>query len=143
MTRIWSTVSNLMLVLVMGCGGATSVVPASSDPSTHGGEIVELPANHGFVEILSKSLGKEASKQASHQYEIFFLTPDRKAAMSPAPTVVALEFKVPTTTTMSLSASPNGSFLSPPGVPPGDRAAGEIVATIGGQEVRAPFSLRQ
>lgn len=144
MTRIWQPVSTMLLVLAMsGCGDSASNVPASSDPSTHGGEIVELPANQGYVEIVSKSLGREAAKRASHQYELYFLSPDRKAALSPAPTGVSLEFKGLNSSTLALKDSPEGAFISPPSAPPGERAVGEIVATIGGQQVRAPFSLRQ
>jgi hypothetical protein len=140
MYRIVISPALLALGLLSGCGGPAPESKFVAAP--HGGNILELPDSHGFVELKidlgppSKNGRKEASKSRVIAY---FYQPDAASVLSPAPTdvKVTLGDKV-----IALAPQPDqpGEFTSAPGNYADLR--GQIAFQHDGKPLEAKFSFR-
>ena len=79
---------------------------------------------------------------------VYFLGPDKAAAMAPPPGDVRVKVIPPEgePSELALKAEPKGAdtarFASPPGRYDYDELRGEVTATVGGGSVTTPFAMR-
>jgi hypothetical protein len=124
-----------------GCGGGGQ--PTTAEVPLHGGTIVALPGNRGFAEILN-----EVKPEArSSTVVVYFVQPDMKSPLSPAPSDVRLKIQLGRKDSIvRLAPDPAtgdplaaARFASPPGNYPWEARENELIATIDGQSVTVPF----
>jgi hypothetical protein len=132
--------------MLAGCGGASS---AALPLPPHGGTMIALPNNRGFVEILTDR-GRaardnpRAQQNGKAQVIAYFYEPDGRTKMSPAPTEVKVKIGTSATgAVVSLAPQPKeaGMFASDPGTYP-DGFRGEVTAKIGGESTQISFLIR-
>jgi hypothetical protein len=131
--------------LLAGCGGSSSQsggLPASP----HQGNLVSLPGDRGFVEVLIDSgvAAGDRRTQAKPRIVAYFYQPDGTTEMSPGPSEVKV--KVGTgekSPVLNLSPLPkeSGKYASEPGTFP-DGFKGELDAKFNGESVQTPFTIR-
>ena len=141
----------------LGCGGDEAPPEGSkalvSEAGPHRGPSYALPDNLGFVEVLAEPLGVGSLKKAPEVVlAVYFLGPDRKAALSPSPTDVKIVAHLPgedAPRTITLSASPKPGdpagglrFASATGPYDLDELRGEVQANVADKPVSVPFSFR-
>jgi len=137
----------LMIVpacLLAGCGGSPKELPVAK--SAHGGNLVSLPGDRGFVEILVESGAAGGGRKAQVKPRIiaYFFQPDGTTEMSPGPTEVKV--KVGTgekSAVVDLSPQPKeaGKYASEPGTYP-DGFNGQLDGKVNGEAVQVSFTLR-
>jgi hypothetical protein len=137
----------LVVLLLSGCGGTGSAGNPLPSPQ-HGGSIVALPGERGFVELKTErppvTKEKKVAPTASTKILAYFYAPDGTTAMSPVPTDVTLRIGTSERgTDVKLSPEPKeaGLLVSQPGSYP-DELRGQIALTLGGEPVKADFMLR-
>jgi hypothetical protein len=134
---------------VAGCSGAPpSEGQAGAGP--HQGVIVPLPGDSGFAEVLTEEPAAKAPARRGHPPKavvVYFLGPDQKAALSPAPTGVGVKILGnETAETVALNSAP--APKDPAGASRFASAVGnydlagrraELSADVGGQKVWLEF----
>ena len=140
-----------------GCGsggGAGEISPASTaEVGPHGGRAYPLPGGAGFVEVLHETVGTPVPKKALPVVmAVYFLGPDRKASLSPAPSNVSVTATLPgneASQAIQLTPTPKAGdpagavrYASNQGAFDADEISGEVKATVGGGAVTVPFSFR-
>jgi hypothetical protein len=119
-------------------------VPPGVTPS-HGGLLLPLPNQKGFVEILVES--DKTSKSQGH-IVAYFVNGDGSAATDPAPTNVSFKSDDGKTVPLAAESKPDASskgakFASAPGTYlPGRALAGSLTASLGGESVDLPVLMR-
>jgi hypothetical protein len=113
----------------------------------HGGNIVELPDSHGYVELKTDrgaSPKKGSNDKPKSQIIAYFYQPDGSTVMSPAPTDCKLTLGAESSGTV-INLTPRSKdaaeFASEPGNYP-DELRGQIDLQIDGKPVHATFSFR-
>ena len=117
----------------------------------HGGLVVPLPGNSGFAEILNEeptaAAGSRQRGRVPKAVVVYFLGPDKKTALSPAPTSVGVKFVGETAgTTITLGPAPDpkdpvgtGRFASAVGDFDLSGRRAELTADLGGRKVTQEF----
>jgi hypothetical protein len=130
---------------IAGCGGAPKELPVAK--SAHGGTMVPLPGDQGFVEVLVDTAvaGKAGRKaQVKPRFIAYFTQPDGTTEMSPGPTDVKIKIGMGEDgRVVDLSAEPKeaGKYASAVGDYP-EGFAGQLKATLNGQPVEVPVRVR-
>ncbi len=132
-----------------GCSGSTAAQGNGDGP--HGGVLIALPGDAGFAEVYSEEVATAAKGQRRGRVPkavvAYFLGPDKKTALSPGPTEVALKFVgADAAPPITLGPAPDpkdpagsGRFASKVGdYDLGGRAA-ELSADLGGTKVVREF----
>lgn len=127
----------LMTTTLIGCGGG----PSLSDPGPpppHGGNLLRLPANAGYVEVVKKP-SSSATTPMTGEVSFYFLK-DASTPISPTPTVGTLTVgkkKVALKSEGDALVTPEG----PPLFPKGD-VDGILTVELGGKPVDIPMGIR-
>ena len=132
---------------VVGCGGgsSTTVTAAGTTAGPHGGLAIPLPDGKGFAEVVVEKdpKAKPGSKSAMPKIAVYFLGPDVKTPLTPAPTTVSVKSIPPTGESATVSLTLDGTrFITPPGDFDYDELRGELTATFDGQSATVPFAFR-
>lgn len=157
--RFVAALLGLIAFATTGCGSSAGTgggsAPATAwSPGPHGGHAVALPGDKGFAEVVIEGTKDPVPKKLARKVvlAVYFLQPDKKTALSSAPSGLSLTVQTPdkeTATSVSLSAKPEKGdpagatrFASEVGAYDFDELHGELTVTIDGQSVTKPFSLR-
>src|SRR5689334_10919189 len=106
-----------------GCGVSSPPEVGGARVGPHGGPAVALPAEKGYGEVVLER-GPSGKKVAAPRLVVYFLGPDLKGPLLPAPTDVRLNVITPEgePSTVSLAPEPDAKrqagvarFASPPG----------------------------
>jgi len=109
--------------------------------------MIALPGARGFVELVTargSSTRGGPKGQEKTRMTAYFYQADGTSEMSPAPSKVELRIGASGSgTVVNFAAEPKeaGKFVSEPGTYP-DAFPGQIDATINGESVSAPFTIR-
>jgi hypothetical protein len=130
--------------LLAGCGGSPKELPVAK--SAHGGNLVSLPGERGFVEILVETGAAGAGRKAQVNSRIvaYFFQPDGASEMSPGPSEVKVKVGTGEKSPVAdLSPDPKaaGKYASEPGEYP-DGFNGQLNAKVNGEDVQVSFVLR-
>jgi hypothetical protein len=129
-----------------GCGAGvhTSTLPASSP--LHGGILIPLPADQGYVELLNDG---RVRKGRTFQTTIvaYLLQPDQKTALAGKPSKVAVKLDTPRgPATIDLVPKPDQAdpiagprYVSELGPYELNQRGGEVTVALDGKTVTAPF----
>ncbi len=134
-----------LALLVSGCGGGSPYNGPGMPGPSHKGQMVSLPGDKGYAEIVISSAGGATGKkgQAKSKVVAYFYQKDGTTEMTPGPTDVSLKFgtdaKSPVATLTP--AKSGGAYESEPGAFPED-FRGALSATVGGESLKAPFAVR-
>ena len=77
-----------------GCSGSGSTAGEGIGGGPHGGVVVALPGDAGVAEVLTEDAatkGPAAARRVPKAVVVYFLGPDKKTALSPAPTGVGVK----------------------------------------------------
>jgi hypothetical protein len=136
----------LMIVpacLLAGCGGSPKELPIAQ--AAHGGSLVTLPGERGYVEILVEAAAGGGRKaQGKSQIVAYFFQPDATTAMSPGPSDVKVKLGTGEKgAVVDLSPDPKaaGKFASEPGTFP-EGFNGQLDANVKGEAIQVSFSIR-
>jgi hypothetical protein len=142
----------LAAALLAGCGGISPapVAARANIPAPHGGTIIPVPDNRGYGEFLLEPPPKPGGKAAGSAIVVYFLGPDGKSPMAPAPSSVSVSYTVDRATkTVNLSHKPNADdpagrsrFATDPLSLAENRLEGDLNATIQGDAVSLPITIR-
>jgi hypothetical protein len=142
----------LAAALLAGCGGQADSPPApKAVTGPHGVTAYVLPGEKGYVEILTEPGAKSTPKKKTLDLVVYFLKPDLKSPLDPAPTDVraAIDAGEGGRKALALAAAPGsgparsaGRFASQVGLDAGGELTGELSAQVDGQPVQIPFSIR-
>lgn len=152
MRRILTFGALLSGVALLGCGGKPALPPMPKDTPTvgpHQGTAYALPDGLGYAEVVNEPSASERDRAAPTAIVIYFLGPDAKAALTPAPTDV--KFQVASGRgkgqAVSLSAGPKSDdpagasrFASPTGPYQLEDLHGELTAKAGGKPAKIPIA---
>lgn len=135
------------LLIVAGCGDSIRI---KTVPAPHGGVMVAIPDDQGWVELQFESKsGDGRDRNAESELIAYFLNPAGNAALEPVPSDVKVTFQTPKVRSIPMTLTPsagdaNGSarYVSPSGKYGSDELNGSIEATIAGKPVSLPFQLR-
>jgi hypothetical protein len=128
-----------------GCMSWAPAPPAQVMKGPHEGTAIRLPGDKGFVELVNEPPVDSRGRNVSTSIVAYFLQPDGRSPLSPAPSDVRFEVAPEArkgAQTLPLAAAPKADdpagaarFASKPG--PYDLAAlrGQLAATVGGQPV--------
>jgi hypothetical protein len=122
---------------LVGCGGG----PDLSDPGPpppHGGNLVRLPANAGYVEVVKKP-GSSATTPMTGEVSFYFLK-DASTPISPAPSSGTL-----TVGKKKVALKPEGDALVTPEGPalfPKGDVDGVLTVELDGKPVNIPMGVR-
>jgi hypothetical protein len=129
-----------------GCGVAvhTSAVPASSP--LHGGILIPLPEDQGFVEILNDQRVRKGNRIAT-TIVAYLLQPDQKSPITQSSASVTVKLGTPPDVrTIKMRPEPGGSdpsgsarFVSELGPFLLEQSGGEVEVVLGGKTLTAPF----
>ena len=131
----------VLAVLISGCGGPSISRPGPTSP--HNGTLVDLPEGRGFAEVLKQPASGKAGQL---KVVVYFLGPDR-GPMTPAPSAVTIKGSATGNKPVKLEPpgagdpANAGGFASPPMADRGELDL-ELAATVGGQAVTVPVSVR-
>lgn len=147
MRKILCSISLLAGGILAGCGQPAvveSAVPATAEQ--HGGILVPLNDNEGYVEILN---GKWTMKGRVGETTLvaYLLQPDRKSAFTQTPTSVEIKIDTPKgDQVVALKASPDSAdplgtarFVSAPGPFELNQVGGEVTVQVGGKTLSGKF----
>jgi hypothetical protein len=138
----------LSIVVVVGCEPERPTTPAGPG---HGGQLFEMPGKVGWVEVASEIVPDEKSRSGKTILYVYFLRPDARTIVTPAPTNPGITLELPSgRKSVPLSSrvranDPNKDvgFATPPGSYQGhENLSGEVTATIDGQPVTVSFASR-
>ena len=122
---------------LIGCGGGPSLSD-SGPPPPHGGNLVRLPANAGYVEVVKKPSSSATTPMAG-EVSFYFLK-DASTPISPAPSSGTL-----TVGKKKVALKPEGDALvtpeGPPLFPKGD-VDGTLTVELDGKPVNIPMGIR-
>ncbi len=138
-----------LLLALAGCGGEAAPPPGYSSEAVgpHGGILVPLPGDKGFGEVVSKPLPKPRPK-ADAVLAVYFLAPDKAAALTPAPSDASLKMKMPDGDSLDVALKPQPDakdpvgaslFTSEPGLYAMDQMFGDLTVTVDGAPATIPF----
>ena len=119
-----------------GCGGSTSTPIPASVTASHGGLLLALPKQKGFVEIVVEP---EKTSKSQGRLVAYFVSSDGSTVLEPAPTDVSFKSDDGKTTALVADAKPDPSskaarYASVPGAfAPGRALAGDLSANLGGE----------
>ena len=122
---------------LIGCGGGPSLSD-SGPPPPHGGNLVRLPANAGYVEVVKKPSSSATTPMAG-EVSFYFLK-DASTPISPAPssgTLTVGKKKVALKREGDALVTPEG----PPLFPKGD-VDGTLAVELDGKPVNIPTGIR-
>jgi hypothetical protein len=157
----WSTtlhpahqIRNTALVLagflgigLAGCGSQSyPEIPKGISQGPHGGMAFELSDGLGYCELKYETKGTGAASKT--ELAVYFLQPDGKTAISPAPTdAQAVIEATGDTVKLQAAAAPSDDaggarFIFPPGSVDEDQLQGELSATIDGKPAKVKFHFR-
>lgn len=148
---IRSRLASLACLLgLAGCGEPAPLPGYSSEAvGPHGGILVPLPGDKGFGEVVSKPLPKaKARARADAVLAVYFLAPDKSAALNPAPSDAALKMKMPGGDSVDVALKPQPDakdpagaslFASEPGLYAMDQMFGDLTVTVDGAPNTIPF----
>lgn len=136
----------------LGCGGAPTLPPLPKDAPTvgpHKGPAYALPGGLGYAEIVNEPGADGRDRAAPTAIVVYFLGPDAKASLTPAPTDV--KFLVNSgrgkSQSVALKAEPKadgpageGRFASAPGPYQIEELRGELTAKAGDAPVKIPIA---
>jgi hypothetical protein len=129
-----------------GCGGE-KIVPAQLPTSNlHGGVLVLLPENGGYVELLNEGSQRRSGVNQT-RIVAYVLQHDQKTAIAQQPTSVSVNLALPGgSKAVPLSLAPaadypvgNARFASEPGPFELDRIGGEVTVAVGGKTLTGAF----
>lgn len=131
--------------LSAGCGGPSAVAPGVQ-PS-HGGTLLELPDQGGFVEIaVAPSDPKARGKDAKGKVVAYFVNRDGSASLAPAPADVSFSDERGKTYPLAPKAGgPSAATEFESGSTPfavGVEPTGKLDAKLGGKAVSLPVRPR-
>jgi hypothetical protein len=136
----------LASVLGSGCGPSTKVplVPPSSP--LHGGILIALPEDGGYVELLNGGR-QRVGYQFTTTLVAYLLQPDMKTALAEKPASIAVTLDTPAgEKTIPLASKPEtgdsvGStrYVSDPGPYELNQRGGEVTVPLNGKTLKAPF----
>ena len=122
---------------LIGCGGGPNLSD-SGPPPPHGGNLVRLPANAGYVEVVKKP-SSSATTPMTGEVSFYFLK-DASTPISPAPSAGTL-----TVGKKKVTLKPEGDALvtpeGPPLFPKGD-VDGTLTVELDGKPVNIPMGVR-
>lgn len=137
----------------LGCGTSTTPSPpAPKDAPTvgpHQGTAFALPNGSGLVEIVNEPEPSDRGKAASTAIVAYFLQPDGRTALSPAPTNVKVRLDVGKDSAANLDLKPEpksgdpasaARFTTKTGPYALPDIRGELSATVGGSDFKAVLS---
>jgi hypothetical protein len=122
---------------LIGCGGGPTLSD-SGPPPPHGGNLVRLPANAGYVEVVKKA-NSSAKTPMAGEVSFYFLK-DASTPISPAPSAGTLTVgkkKVALKSEGDALVTPEG----PPLFPKGD-VDGILTVELDGKSVNIPMGVR-
>ena len=125
------------ILAMTGCGGGPSMPPAKVE-ATHGGMLLELPDDHGFVEVAVVPVeGESSTSKKRGKVAAYFLNMEGQAPPSTSPTDV--KFTPENGSVLNLTSASGGEpaalFESEPtNLPVGD-PPGVLEAQIGGKAI--------
>lgn len=137
MTKLILGACLAFVVFLCGCtkDNSTAVKP----PPPHGGSLIAIPDNNGFVEIVKKPIaGKETSVSGEMKFYFF---KDEFTPFTPAPTTATLTCGKNKTVTLK----PDGDALVTPDGPPlfdGGEPDGTLSVQLGGKNLSVPLGVR-
>ncbi len=148
MRNVIATVA-LLASLLAGCGGPEPMVARSDQTSPHGGVIVPLPGEQGFVELLNGADAPPIARVRQTTIVAYLLQPDRKTAVASPPQEIAIKLdtqKTPNPIPLPLkldTTDPAGSarYVSEVGPYEVDRGGGggTVEVTLNGKPITVPF----
>jgi hypothetical protein len=141
------------LVFLAGCGRGETPAPRITIAAPHGGFLVDLPDGKGYVELISEVVGSKPGKKSDQSViAVYFISPDGKSAISPAPSDVSFKLSINgAENSVSLQPLPKdkadpidaGRFASAPGnYSARSEVQGELTATLDGAAVALPIQSR-
>ncbi len=134
MTRASLTCFGVALALA-GCG-ESGPQPGPSTP--HGGVLLGLPDNKGFVELVRR---EKPDQPGTGQIVVYFLDPSKNAMSSP-PTSATLKLRaVKSSKPIDLKPAEAGALETPPLPVLGD-VEGELATTVDGKLITLPIAIR-
>jgi hypothetical protein len=129
-----------------GCGPGvhTSALPASS--ALHGGVLIPLPENQGYVELLNDKRERKSGRVQTN-IVAYLLQPDQKTALAAKPSKVAVKLDTPRgPATIDLVPKPNQAdpiagtpYVSEFGPYELNQRGGEVTVAIDGKTLTALF----
>jgi hypothetical protein len=132
--------------MLSGCGAGAHTSMVSESSPLHGGILIPLPENQGFVELLND---KHVMKgRVLHTTIVaYFLQPDRKSPITqPAPAITIKLGAPPDVRTVTMRPEPDGKdpsgsarFVSDIGPYLLNQSGGEIQAGLGSKSFTVPF----
>lgn len=142
-----------LLGFLAGCGRGETPTIQIDVAAPHGGFLVDLPEGKGHIELSIEPGKSKGNKKVDQSIiVIFFLSPDCKSAILPAPSDVSLkmlfngaEGSVNLLPQPKDKADPTdpGRFASEPiSSSPHSELQGELTATLGGSVIKVPIQAR-
>lgn len=140
-----------ILLTFVGCSPMPPAAPPTVVKGPHEGTTIRLPDDKGFVEIVNEPRLGERDDVGQTALVAYFLQPDGRSPMSPAPTDVKFDIKLAARNSapqsVKMAADPKTSdaagaarFASKPGTYNLVNVRGRITASIGGKEVSVDYN---
>jgi hypothetical protein len=136
----------LAVVLYAGCGGGSLPPPIPPTSALHGGILVPLPEDRGYVELVN---GQRTSRSRTVITTIvaYLMQSDQKTALTSTPSSVSVKLLTPKgQKEVPLKHTPEpgdpagtARFVSEPGPLELNGAGGEITVVLDGKTLIVPF----
>lgn len=143
--------TSILAAASAGCGaggGGSSATSLPSKSGVHGGTAFPLPNDRGYAEVVIEPQ-KVTKAGREVVLAVYFLKPDLKAALEPAPSGVAAKLAVPgqeAPATPTFAPKPlkpgDGRFATEVGPYDVDEIRGEVTGSLDGQAFAVPIAIR-
>lgn len=137
----------MLLLSLWGCDATPAPPPGISHAAPHGGSLVRLGDQPGYVEILCRDpAGAQPGKSSDFEIAVYFLAEDATSPFAAPLEDVTISLNLPdgprSMPLQPLTDAPK-AYLCPAG-PYGHKGAinGEVAFTLQGKPGKAPFAFR-
>src|SRR5262249_49631194 len=131
--------SFLLWGILIGCGGGAPSTSNPGPPPPHGGNLIALPGEKGYVEIVKKPAGSGKAPLTA-EVSFYFLKSDGTTPVSPAPAAGKLQVG-----NKDVALQAEGDALVTPSGPPlfakGD-VDGLLSVELDGKAMKIPLGIR-
>jgi hypothetical protein len=133
----------LLLGLTSGCGGGRPVSTEGRSAPPHGGMMLTMPEEKGFVEIVTRAPARKGDTSAP-EFAVYFLGPDRSTPLAAPPASATLTVTTPTGAEAVELKPMKDAFISQPGPSrlAGHELDGELAFDFEGKPVKLPLAGR-